>query len=78
MSSYFLHFNIKWNSSSIHEPLQKFMCRWYGFNDIWISQDVVDEDKFVCEFKQRFIDCFVSEAVAFFEDSPKCNFYRYI
>jgi hypothetical protein len=37
-----------------------------GFNDIWISQDVVDEDKFVCEFKQRFIDCFVSEPVAVF------------
>jgi hypothetical protein len=40
--------------------------------------DVVDEDKFLCEFKQRVIDCFVSEAVAFFEDSPKCIFYRYI
>jgi hypothetical protein len=54
------------------------MCmyiRYFGFNDIWISQDVVDEDKFLCEFKQRVIDCFVSEAVAFFEDSPKCNFY---
>ena len=49
-----------------------------GFNDIWISQDVVNEDNFLCEFKQRVIDCFVSEAVAFFEDSPKCNFYRYI
>jgi hypothetical protein len=43
--------------------------------DIWISQNVVDADKFLCEFKQRVIDCFVSEAVAFFEDSPKCNFY---
>ena len=46
------------------------MCK-YIFNDIWISQDVV-------EFMQRVIDCFVSEAVAFFEDSPNCNFYRYI
>ena len=45
-------------------------CR-YGFNDIWISQDV-NEDKFLCESKQRVIDCFV----AFFEDSPKCIFYR--
>jgi hypothetical protein len=26
------------------------LCR-YGFNDIWISQDVVDEDNFLCEFK---------------------------
>jgi hypothetical protein len=48
----------------------------YTYNShIWISQDVVDEDKFLCEFKQRVIDCFVSQAVAFFEDSPKCNFY---
>ena len=57
--------------------IRDILCR-YGFNDIWISQDVVDEDKSLCEFKQRVIDCFVSEAVAFFEDSPKCNFYRYI
>ena len=32
------------------------LCR-YGFNDIWISQNVVGEDKFLCEFKQRVIDC---------------------
>ena len=59
------------------DNIRDILCR-YSFNDIWISQDVVDEDKFLFEFKQRVIDCFVNEAVAFFEDSPKCNFYRYI
>jgi hypothetical protein len=55
-----------------------FLCR-YGFNDILISQDVVDEDNFLCEFiKQRIIDCFVSEAVANFEDSHQClNIVRF-
>jgi hypothetical protein len=38
--------------------IRDILCR-YGFNDIWISQDVVDEDNFLCEFiKQRIIDCF--------------------
>ena len=59
------------------DNIRDILCR-YNFNDIWISQDIVDEDKFLFEFKQRVIDCFVNEAVAFFEDSPKCNFYRYI
>jgi hypothetical protein len=58
--------NKKFNWAS---NIRDILCR-YGFNDIWISQDVVDEDKFLCEFKQRVI--------AFFEDSPKCNFCRYI
>jgi hypothetical protein len=56
--------------------IRDILCR-YGFNDIWISKDVVDEDNCLCEFKQRVIDCFVSEAVAFFEDSPKVLFKKY-
>ena len=54
--------------------IRGILCR-YGFNDIWISQDVVDEENFLYEFKQRVIYCFVSDSVAFFEDSAKCNFY---
>jgi hypothetical protein len=27
---------------------------------------------------QISFDCFASEAVSFFEDSPKCHYYRYI
>jgi hypothetical protein len=51
------------NKTATYE-FRDILCR-YGFNDIWISQDVVDEDNFLCEFiKQRIIDCFVSEAVA--------------
>ena len=42
--------------------IRDILCR-YCFNDIWNSQDVVDVDKFLCEFKQRVIDGFVSEAV---------------
>ena len=38
--------------------IRDILCR-YGFNDILISQDVVDEDKYLCEIKQRVIDCFV-------------------
>jgi hypothetical protein len=37
--------------------IRDILCR-YGFNHIWISQDVVYEDKFACEFKQRvFVFC---------------------
>ena len=30
------------------------------------------------EFKQRVIDTSLNEAISFFEDSPKCHFYKYI
>jgi hypothetical protein len=30
------------------------------------------------EFKQRVIDTFLNEAISFFEESPKCHFYKYI
>lgn len=48
------------------------MCK-YGFNYIWISQNVCNVDNILHEFKQRVIDCFVSEAVLFFEDSPESS-----
>ena len=68
-------FNQKSNwASNIRDSL----CR-YGFNDIWISQNVcINVDKCLHEFKQRVIDCFLSDAVSLFEDSPKCHYYRYI
>ena len=68
-------FNQKSNwASNIRDSLCK-----YGFNDIWISQNVcINVDKCLHEFKQRVIDCFLSEAVSLFEDSPKCHYYRYI
>ena len=43
----------------------------YGFHNIWISQYVNHVDFFICEFKQRMKDNFISE-------SPKCHLYRYI
>jgi hypothetical protein len=30
------------------------------------------------EFKQRVIDTFLNETMSFFEESPKCHFYKYI
>ena len=51
------------------------MC---GFNHIWLSHNVVNEDIFMLEFKQRVIDTFLNEAISFFEESPKCHFYKYI
>jgi hypothetical protein len=29
------------------------------------------------EFKQRVIDTFLNEAISFFEEWPKCHFYKY-
>ena len=37
-----------------------------------------NEDIFMLEFKQRVIDTFLNEAISFFEESPKCHFYKYI
>ena len=51
------------------------MC---GFNHIWLSHNVVNEDIFMLEFKQRVIDTFLNEAISFFEESPKCHFYKFI
>jgi hypothetical protein len=68
-------FNQKSNWAS---NIRDILCK-YGVNDIWISQNVcINVDKFLHEFKQRVIDCFLSDAVSFFEDSPKCHYYRYI
>jgi hypothetical protein len=52
------------------------LCK-YGFNHVWLSQNVVNEDIFMLEFKQRVIDTFLNEAISFFEESPKCHFYRF-
>ena len=67
-------FNQKYNWVG---KIRDILCK-YGFNDIWISQNVCNVDKFLHEFKQRVIDCFVREAVSFFEDSPRCHYHRYI
>jgi hypothetical protein len=39
---------------------------FYGFNHVWLSQNVVNEDIFMLEFKQRVIDTFLNEAISFF------------
>jgi hypothetical protein len=50
------------------------LCK-YGFNHVWLSQNVVNEEIFMLEF----IDTFLNEAISFFfEESPKCHFYKYI
>ena len=50
----------------------------YGFHNIRISQYVNYVDFFICEFKQRMKDNFISEMNTFFNESPKCHLYRYI
>ena len=65
--------------SSVVKPNDKlnWACRVrdilfkYNFYNIWISQYVNFVDFFMCEFKQRMKDNFISE-------SPKCHLYRYI
>ena len=57
--------------------IRDILCK-YGFNHVWLSQNVVNEDIFMLEFKQRVIDTFLNEAISFFEESPKCHFYKYI
>ena len=42
----------------------------YGFHNIWISQYVNHVDFFICEFKQRMKDNFISEMNTFFNESP--------
>jgi hypothetical protein len=56
--------------------LRDILCK-YGFIHVWLSQNVVNEDIFMLEFKQRVIDTFLNGAISFFEESPKCHFYKY-
>jgi hypothetical protein len=49
---------------------------WYNNRVLYIF--FVNEDIFMLEFKQRVIDTFLNEAISFFEESPKCHFYKYI
>ena len=46
---------------------------YYGFHNISISQYVNDVNFFICEFKQRMKDNFISEMNTFFNKSPKCH-----
>ena len=57
--------------------IRDILCK-YGFNHVWLSQNVVNEDIVMLEFKQRVIDTFLNEAISFLEESPKCHFYKYI
>jgi hypothetical protein len=66
--------------SSVMQPNDKlnWTCRardilfkYVFFYNIWISQYVNHINLFMCEFKQRMKDNFISE-------SPKCHLYRYI
>ena len=45
--------------------IRDILCK-YGFNHVWLSQNVVNEDIFMLEFKQRVIDTFLNEAISFF------------
>ena len=50
----------------------------YGFQDVWLRQNVLNIDHFICEFKHRVRDSFITEAISYFDMSSKCNFYRFI
>ena len=57
--------------------IRDLLCN-YGFNYVWLTQNVINEDVFISEFKQRVTDRFICEATSFFEESPKSHFYRYM
>ena len=57
--------------------IRDILCK-YGLNDIWISQNVCNVDKFLHEFKQRVIDCFLSEAVSFLKTHLNVISYSFI
>ncbi|XP_071123308.1 uncharacterized protein [Mytilus edulis] len=50
----------------------------YGCQDVWLHQNVINVDHFLLEIVNRMKGSFVSEMNAFFNESSKCNFYRYI
>jgi hypothetical protein len=52
--------------------IRDILCK-YGFNHARLSQNVVNEDIFMLEFKQRVIDAFLNEAISFFDESPTFN-----
>ena len=48
------------------------------FNNVWLSQSVVNTKLFLNEFKQRVIDNYTAQGLSYFENSSKCNLYQYI
>ena len=50
----------------------------YGFHNILISQYVNHVDFFMCGFKQRMRDNFISEMNTFIIGSLQCHLYKYI
>ena len=64
--------------TSLHYSRVTYILFKYGFHNIWISQYVNHVYFFICEFKQRMKDNFISEMNTFFNESPKCHLYRYM
>ena len=47
--------------------IRDILCK-YGFNHVWLSQNVVNEDICMLEFKQRVIDTLLNEAILFLKN----------
>ena len=47
--------------------IRDILCK-YGFIHVWLSQNVVNEDIFMLEFKQRVINTFLNEAISFLKN----------
>jgi hypothetical protein len=45
--------------------IRDILCK-YGFNHVWLSQNFVNRDIFMLEYKQRAIDKFSNESISFF------------
>ena len=48
-----------------------------GFGNIWNSNNI-NEKHFLLQVKQRLNDVFVQELNGFFDNSSKCNLYKYV
>ena len=48
----------------------------YGFQDVWLNQGVYNVNVFLCQFRERVEARFISEMVAFDDESTKCVLYR--
>ena len=47
--------------------IRDILCK-YGFSHVLLSQNAVNEDMFMLEFKQRVIDTFLNEAISFLKN----------
>ena len=50
----------------------------YRLNYVWLNQCVDNVENLLLKLKEKSMGSFISEVTAFFQNSPKCEFYKHM